>query len=96
MLYCVVRFEWSNDKAARNLFKHGVSFEEAKTVFDDPLFVVFADPIHSLEERRFIIIGETEHSKALMVAYTERDETTRIISARKATPKERKVYEEQI
>ena len=88
--------DWNPEKAARNFSKHGVSFEEAATIFEDPLFVVFADPRHSVEKRRFIIIGETAKRKLLMVAYTERSEKVRIISARKATRKERTVYEGQI
>jgi len=91
-----VQYDWDAEKATRNFSKHRVSFEEATTVFEDPLFVVFADPRHSLEENRFIIIGETARRKLLMVAYSERGDRIRIISARKATPKERKVYEEEI
>ena len=88
--------QWDNKKAARNVSKHGVSFQEAVTVFDDPLFVVFADPDHSVREERFIIMGESSQERLLVVTYTQRPNGIRIISARKATPKERKTYEEEI
>lgn len=87
-------FEWDKNKDAANLSKHGVSFNEAKTVFEDPLFVVFDDPSHSIEEERYLIIGRSAQKRILMVAYTERGNVTRLISARRATPKERKYYEE--
>lgn len=91
-----MEFEWSEQKAEANLKKHEVSFDEAKTVFDDPLFVIFADPDHSVEENRFIIMGESNQNRLLVVSYTERLPKTRLISARKATPAERKKYEEDI
>ena len=72
-----------------------MSFEEAVTVFEDPLFEIFTDPAHSIQEKRFIIIGESNQSRLLVVAYTERSEGIRIISAREATPREREVYEEK-
>jgi len=90
-----VRFEWDSEKAEQNLKNHKVSFDEAKTVFDDSLFVIFADPDHSVGEKRFIIMGESIKGRLLIVSYTERA-TTRLISARKATRKERKTYEEDI
>lgn len=90
-----MRFEWDSEKAERNLKKHKVSFDEAKTLFDDPLFVIFADPDHSINEKRYIIIGESVNGRLLVVSYTERN-STRLISARKATRKERKKYEEDI
>ena len=83
-------------KAETNLEKHGVSFDEAETVFDDPLFVIFADPDHSFEENRFIIMGESNQNRLLVVSYTERLPKTRLISAREATRPERKKYEEDI
>jgi uncharacterized protein len=89
-----MNFEWDENKAARNLSKHGVSFEEAKTVFDDPLYVDFYDPDHSDEEDRYIIVGESRRSRLLIVSYTERGKTIRLISAREVTRKEREVYEE--
>jgi uncharacterized DUF497 family protein len=87
-------FEWDEEKAAACLLKHGVSFNEAKTVFDDPLYVDFYDPEHSAEEHRYIIIGESQHGRLLMVSYIERGDTIRIISSREVTPTERKEYEE--
>ncbi|MFM9903415.1 MAG: BrnT family toxin [Pyrinomonadaceae bacterium] len=90
-----MRFEWDSEKADLNFRKHKVSFDEAKTVFDDPLFVIFADPDHSIAEKRFIIMGESVEKRLLVVSYTER-RSTRLISARKATRKERKKYEEDI
>ncbi len=87
-------FDWDKKKAAENFVKHGVSFEEAKTVFDDPLYVDFYDPDHSLGEHRFIIIGESAQGRLLMVSYTERGDLIRLISSRELTPTERKKYEE--
>ena len=87
-------FEWDANKAATNLVKHDVSFAEAKTVFDDPLYVDFYDPDHSDEEHRYIMIGMSLQSRLLLVAYTERDDRVRLISAREATRKERKAYEQ--
>jgi uncharacterized DUF497 family protein len=91
-----MEFEWDAQKAKANLAKHKVSFDEAKTVFDDSLFLIFADLDHSFEEKRFIIIGESNKRKLLVVAFAERETATRIISARKATASERKNYEEEI
>ncbi len=91
-----MRFEWDTDKAGRNISKHGVSFEEASGVFDDPLFLTFADPDHSsVGEKRCLIIGESLQRRLLLVSYTERGGSVRIISARKATRRERRVYEEK-
>ena len=87
-------FEWDEAKAAANLAKHGVSFDEAKTVFDDPLFVDFYDPEHSVDEHRYITLGESQQGRLLIVAYTGRDEVTRLISAREVTSTEREAYEE--
>ncbi len=64
-------FQWDRKKAATNFLKHGVPFEEAVTIFDDPLFVVFADPDHSIRERRFIIMGESSQQRLLVVDLTE-------------------------
>jgi uncharacterized DUF497 family protein len=91
-----VRFEWDPEKAASNVSKHGVSFEEAETVFQDDFFVAFEDPDHSLGERRFIIMGQSTRKRLVVVAYTERREAIRLINAREATRKERRVYEEEI
>ncbi len=91
-----MKYQWDPEKATGNLSKHGVSFEEATTVFNDPLFIVFADPDHSLGEKRLIIIGESNRQRLLVVSYTERRNAVRLISARKATRKERNTYEEEI
>lgn len=89
-----MEFEWDQSKAASNLKKHGVSFEEAKTVFDNPLAVIFDDEVHSTEERREIIIGHSQQNRLLLIAFTERSNGIRIISARLATRKEREDYEQ--
>jgi uncharacterized DUF497 family protein len=89
-----VRFEWDRVKAARNLVKHGVSFEEAATVFRDPLSVTGADPDHSFDEERFITFGVSTSGRLLVVATIERGDTIRIISARPVTAGERAIYEE--
>jgi uncharacterized DUF497 family protein len=89
-----MRFEWDENKAAANLVKHGVSFEEAATVFGDPLSDTFDDPDHSTEERRFVIIGMSEKGKMLIVAHADDGEVVRLISAREPTRGEREFYEE--
>ena len=89
-----MRFSWDENKAAGNLLKHGVSFEEATTVFGDVLSDTFPDPDHSLEEDRFVIIGSSERGKILVVAHTDDGDLVRIISAREATHGERESYEE--
>ncbi|MEO1392417.1 MAG: BrnT family toxin [Cyanobacteria bacterium J06634_5] len=91
-----MQFEWDEAKANSNLSKHGISFEEATSVFSDPLFLTFADPEHSFLEKRFIIIGESLKARLLIVAYTDRSGSTRLISARIATRKERKAYESDL
>lgn len=83
------------EKAAANLAKHGVAFDEAATVFDDPYFLVFEDPDHSIGEYRYLIIGRSEGRRLLLAAYTERGDVIRVISAREATRRERKAYEEE-
>ena len=88
-------FEWDPAKARRNRRKHRVLFEEAATVFGDPLALTYPDPDHSALEQRFITIGMSSTKKILIVAHVDRDENVRIISARKATPLERKQYEEE-
>ena len=90
-----MEYEWNNNKAVANLAKHGVSFEEAKTVFDDHLYVDFYDPDHSYNEQRFILLGESIQGRLLFVSYMERDNMIRIISAREATHSERKAYEQK-
>ena len=88
-------FEWDEDKAASNESKHGVTFDEARTVFPDPLAVIFDDDEHSDDESREIIIGHSILERLLLVSFTERGEdVVRIISARRATKRERRDYEE--
>jgi uncharacterized DUF497 family protein len=87
-------FEWDARKARRNAAKHGVTFDEASTVFGDPLALTIDDPLHSEEEDRFVILGESLGRRLLVVVFVERDDTIRIISARSATRRERKSYEE--
>ncbi|WP_310416116.1 BrnT family toxin [Chamaesiphon sp. OTE_8_metabat_110] len=89
-------FEWDEEKAKSNIAKHDVSFDEATSVFDDPLFLTFADPEHSIQEQRFVIMGESARGRLLVVSYTERAGTTRLISARQVTRKERKAYESDL
>lgn len=89
-----MRFEWDPAKAAANLDKHGVSFEEGATVFRDPFSATDQDPDHSLDEERFITFGVSISGRLLVVAHADRDDTIRIITARPATPAERKIYEE--
>jgi uncharacterized protein len=89
-----MEFEWDTQKAKSNLSKHNVSFEEAQTVFDDPLYVDFYDPDHAEDEHRYIIIGESSRSRILLVSYTERGDKIRIISARLVTKQELKAYQE--
>jgi len=89
-----MEFEWDLEKARVNLNKHNVSFSEAATVFNDPLSLTFPDPDHSIGESRYIIIGISSLERVLVIAHTERGINIRIISARKATPKERRFYEQ--
>jgi uncharacterized protein len=89
-----MEFEWNQSKAATNLKKHGVSFEEAKTVFNNPLAVIFDDEAHSIDEQREIIIGHSQRNRLLLIAFTERSGNVRIISARLATRQEREDYEQ--
>ena len=86
-------FEWDKDKAKRNLKKHGVSFEEASSVFGDPLALTIPDPVHSEEEDRSITLGESNRRRLVVVVSTDRANNIRIISARVATRKERNEYE---
>jgi len=89
-----MEFLWDPKKAAANLRKHGVSFEEASTVFRDGLSVTGSDPDHSVGEHRFVTFGCTNGGRLLVVAHTDEGKTIRIISARPATRQERKIYEE--
>lgn len=88
------QFEWDARKAAANYAKHGVTFEEAQTVFFNALAVIFADDRHSVGERRELILGHSLRHRLLLVCFTEHDERIRVISARRATPRERQDYEE--
>lgn len=89
-----LRFEWSPRKATTNLAKHGVSFEEAASVFADPLAYTFADPDHSDDEARQLTFGVSSRGRLLTVVSTERGDAIRIVSARKATRYERGIYEQ--
>ncbi len=88
-------YEWDADKGARNFEKHSVSFDEAATVFNDPLYIDFYDPAHSTEEHRYLIVGMSSAGRLLLVSYTERASAIRLISARELTAAERKAYEEE-
>lgn len=89
-----MRFEWDPEKAGENVLHHGVSFEEASTVFFDPLSATGIDPDHSIGEGRYITFGLSSAGRLLVVAHTDRGEIIRIISARELTRAERKLYEE--
>ena len=94
----ILIFEWNANKARSNLNKHKVSFEEAKTLFNDPFLITFADEHHSEREERYLSIGCSARGRILLVVHTEHKEddslTVRLISCRKATPSERRTYEE--
>jgi len=87
-------FEWDSEKAKNNFQKHGIKFEEAKSVFYDPFALYIEDKIHSIGEERFNLIGLTQTGKLIVISFTERNNAIRIISSRLATKKERKNYEE--
>ncbi len=90
----MIQFEWDPDKATRNERRHGISFTEASTVFEDPLAITIEDSDHSFGEFRFLTIGYTHERRLTVVAHADRDELAiRIISARRATANERKEYE---
>jgi uncharacterized DUF497 family protein len=89
-----MEFEWDEDKADGNRKKHGVSFEEASTVFEDPLTLTGYDPDHSTEEDRFITVGLSVDGRIIVVSHTDRDSAIRIISARPASRREVKDYED--
>lgn len=86
--------EWDEEKAVGNFEKHGISFADAATVFDDPLYVDFYDPDHSSDEHRYLVIGMSQEGRLLIVSYTDRKDVVRLISAREVTSAERKAYEE--
>ncbi len=89
-----MEFEWDDDKAESNEHKHGVSFTEAETVFGDPLSLTGYDPDHSDEEDRYITMGTSVDQRLLVVSHTDRGDRVRIVSARVATRKERRDYED--
>jgi len=89
-----MRFEWDPRKAAANLKKHGVTFQEAGTVFGDPLAITFQDPDHSEGEERQMTFGVSLQKRLIVVSHTQRKDRTRIISARLMDRKERVIYEE--
>lgn len=88
-------FEWDRRKAESNLRKHGISFDEASMVFGDPLGLLMPDPDHSQEEDRYVLLGVSNQRRLLVVSFAERSPRTRLISARRATRKERRRYEEE-
>jgi uncharacterized DUF497 family protein len=90
-----LRFEWDADKALANLRKHGVRFDEAETVFGDPLSKTISDPLHSAEESRFVTTGLSNLGRVLVVVHADSDDRIRIISARLITAGERRTYEEE-
>jgi uncharacterized protein len=87
-------FEWDPEKAEQNRRKHGVSLAEASTVFRDPLAITLADVVHSAVEERYFLIGRSSSGRILVVVHTERGRRIRLISARPATARERRVYEQ--
>lgn len=89
-------FEWDSNKAEINIRKHGVTFEEATTVFYDDFALFMPDPDHSFDEERFLLLGLSEKNRTLVVVHCERDQNIRLISARRATLRETKQYQEQI
>ncbi len=89
-----LHFEWDPQKATRNLALHGVAFEEAATAFGDPLSITIDDPLHSVGEDRSVLIGRSYRDRLLVVVHTERGDRIRVISARLATARERRGYEE--
>ena len=87
-------FEWDSRKAQSNKKKHGITFEEASTVFGDILSITIDDPVHSVGEDRFVTVGTSVNERLIVAAHTEHDDIIRIISARKATRNERNQYEQ--
>jgi uncharacterized DUF497 family protein len=87
-------FEWDPKKAAANQKKHGIAFSEAATVFGDPLAITFMDPDHSINEQRYITFGRSDNNHLLVIAHAESGNRVRIISTRRMTRRERRIYEE--
>ena len=90
-----MEFEWDPEKDQQNQGKHGISFDEASTVFGDPFALTINDPDHSAQENRFLTTGYSSRQRLIIVAHTDRDERVRLISARDVTATERHVYEEE-
>lgn len=90
-----MEFEWDPTKAKRNFRKHGISFVEAASVFSDPLATFYEDPDHSSHERRYLMIGTSAQGPLLNIAFIDQGERIRIVSARRATKREKKFYEEE-
>lgn len=88
-------FEWDRKKAESNARKHAVTFDEAATAFGDPLALLMSDPDHSLAEERYTLLGMSNQQRLLVVSFVERSPRTRLISARRATRRERRRYEEE-
>lgn len=87
-------FTWDAVKAAANLRKHGVSFSEAETAFADPYSITIGDPEHSTDEQRYLLIGVSQRWRLLVISHTEREDSIRLINARRATSHEQEIYEE--
>ena len=90
-----LKFEWDPKKAETNARKHGVTFDEAGTAFGDPLALLMPDPDHSFGEERYVVLGMSDQQRLLVVSFGERPPRTRLISARRATRRERGLYEEE-
>jgi uncharacterized DUF497 family protein len=88
-----MKFEWDPSKAEKNQRRHDVSFDEAASVFAEPLSSTLPDPEHSSDEERWLMLGTSRAGRLLLVWYTEREDTIRIIGAREPTPRERRSYE---
>ncbi len=89
-----MKFEWDPKKATANVKKHGVTFQEAATIFGDPLAITFDDPDHSMSENQYITFGLSLQKRLIVVSHTERGDQTRVINARLMDRKERRIYEE--
>ena len=92
----MIIFEWDRQKAKTNFEKHGITFDEASTVFKDNLSLTIDDPLHSYDEERLVLIGMSYKNRLLVVVHTEREDSIRIISARKAVKRERRYYENNV
>ena len=92
----MIIFEWDPRKAKTNFEKHSITFDEASTVFKDTLTLTIEDPLHSYDEERLVLIGMSSKNRLLVVVHTDREESIRIISARKAVKRERKYYESNV